>query len=147
MELFQIDDDGRLFMSAAIHQWSVLASRGVNVVIDLEGGLDLCIPTQANHCLYVYFPFEDDDRVLPSLARLRAIARLGASLVREGHTVLSHCSAGFNRSGLMAGLILTELGIPGPEALARIRARRPGALFNEMFADYLASLGPAASSG
>ena len=131
MELFQIDDDGRLFMSAAIHQWNVLAPRGVDVVIDLEGGLDLCIPTQANHCLYVYFPFDDDDRLLPSLTKLRAIAQLAASLVREGHTVLSHCSGGFNRSGLVAGLILTELGMSGAEALARIRAKRPGALYNE----------------
>jgi protein-tyrosine phosphatase len=54
--------------------------------------------------------------------------------------VLSHCSGGFNRSGLVAGLILNELGVSGAEALARIRARRPGALFNETFADYLASL-------
>jgi hypothetical protein len=142
MELFQIDDDGRLFMSAAISQWRVLASRGVDVVIDLEGGLDLCIPTQANGCLYVYFPFDDDDEQLPNLTKLRAIARLGASLVRDGHTVLSHCTSGFNRSGLVAGLILTELGMNGAEAVARVRARRPGALFNEAFAGYLASVQP-----
>jgi protein-tyrosine phosphatase len=112
----------------------------VDVVIDLEGGLDLCIPTQANHCLYVYFPFDDDDRLLPSVTKLRAIAQLAASLVREGHTVLSHCTGGFNRSGLMAGLILTELGMSGAEALARIRAKRPGALYNGTFADYLAAV-------
>jgi hypothetical protein len=138
MELFQIDDDGRLFISAAIQRWDVIARYDVDVVIDLEGGLDLCIPTQSNHCLYVYFRFEDDDLELPSLTKLRAIAQLGASLMREGHTVLTHCSAGFNRSGLVAGLILTELGVPGAEALARIRKRRPGALFNEMFAEFLA---------
>lgn len=140
MDIFQIDDDGRLFISAAIHRWNVAASRGVDVVIDLEGGLDLCIPTQANHCLYVYFPFDDDDRLLPSVTKLRAIAQLAASLVREGHTVLSHCTGGFNRSGLMAGLILTELGMSGAEALARIRAKRPGALYNGTFADYLAAV-------
>src|SRR3954451_16293414 len=128
MDIVKIDEDGRLFISAAIQRWNVAAARGVDVVIDLEGGLDLCIPTQANHCLYVYFPFDDDDRVLPDLTKLKAIAQLGASLVREGHTVLSHCSGGFNRSGLMAGLILTELGVTGAGALARIRARRPGAL-------------------
>jgi protein-tyrosine phosphatase len=138
MELFQIDGEGRLFISAAIQRWNAVASQGVDVVIDLEGGLDLCIPTQSNHCLYVYFPFDDDDRELPSRTKLRAVARLGASLVRDGHTVLTHCSAGFNRSGLVAGLILTELGVPGAEALARIRERRPGALFNDMFAEFLA---------
>jgi hypothetical protein len=145
MDIFQIDDDGRLFMSAAIHRWNIVASRGVDVVIDLEGGLDLCIPTQANHCLYVYFPFDDDDRVLPSLTKLRAIAQLAASLVRGGHTVLTHCSGGFNRSGLVAGLILTELGMSGAEALTRIRAKRPGALYNDTFADYLASVDAAAT--
>jgi len=139
MELFQIDEEGRLFVSAAISRWNVAESRGVDVVIDLEGGLDLCIPTQANHCLYVYFPFDDDDRTLPSLSKLQAIAQLGASLVRDGHTVLSHCTSGFNRSALVAGLILRELGLSGAEALARVRARRPGALYNEAFADYLVS--------
>ena len=134
-------------MSAAIHQWNILAARGVDVVIDLEGGLDLCIPTQANHCLYVYFPFDDDDRLLPSVTKLRAIAQLAATLVREGHTVLSHCSGGFNRSGLLAGLILTELGMSGAEALARIRAKRPGALYNGTFADYLASIGANPTAG
>ena len=131
MELFQIDDDGRLFMSAAIHQWNILATRGVDVVIDLEGGLDLCIPTQANHCLYVYFPFDDDDRLLPSVTKLRAIAQLGASLVREGHTGAEPLHQGLQPIRPVAGLILTELGMSGAEALARIRAKRPGALYNE----------------
>lgn len=138
VELFQIDDDGRLFISAAIDRWNVPASRDVDVVIDLEAGLDLCIPTQSNHCLYVYFPFDDDDRELPSLTKLKAIAELGATLMATGHRVLVHCSTGFNRSALVAGLILTETGLAGGEALARVRERRPGALFNEMFAEFLA---------
>ena len=77
MELYQIDDEGRLFVSPAISRWNDIESRGVDVVIDLEGGLDLCIPTQSNRCLYIYFPFEDDDRELPSLTKLKAIARMG----------------------------------------------------------------------
>jgi protein-tyrosine phosphatase len=46
---------------------------------------------------------------------------------------------GFNRSALVAGLILCELGYTGPDAVSRLRARRPGALFNDTFADYLKS--------
>ena len=140
MELFQIDDDGRLFISAAIHRWNVVAPHGIDVIIDLDGGLDECIPTESNHCLYVYFPFDDDDRELPSLTKLHAIAQLGASLIRDGHRVLTHCGMGFNRSALVAGLILTHMGLPGAAAVARIRDRRPGALFNEGFANYLASV-------
>src|SRR5437660_11044623 len=140
MELFQVDDEGRLFISPAIDGWESLAAYNIDTVIDLEGGLDTCIPTIENHCLYVYFPIADDDEVLPNLIKLCAIARLGASLVREGHRVLSHCGMGYNRSALVAGLILTELGMPGAVAVVRLRERRPGALFNDGFAAYLESL-------
>jgi protein-tyrosine phosphatase len=54
--------------------------------------------------------------------------------------VLAHCSMGFNRSALVAGLILTELGYEGAAALDRLRSRRPGALYNERFAEYLATV-------
>jgi protein-tyrosine phosphatase len=86
----------------------------------------------------VYFPIFDEE--LPTLTKLRSVAKLGASLVQEGHAVLSHCGMGFNRSALVAGLILTELGMPGPRAVERLRERRPGALFNERFAAFLESL-------
>jgi protein-tyrosine phosphatase len=86
----------------------------------------------------VYFPILDEQ--LPPIAKLRGIARLGASLARDGHVVLSHCGMGYNRSALVAGLILHELGMSGHDVVARLRDRRPGALFNETFAAYLESL-------
>jgi protein-tyrosine phosphatase len=75
------------------------------------------------------------------VTKLRAIARLAASLIGDGHRVLSHCGMGFNRSALMAGLILVDLGMTGTQAVARIRERRPGALFNAGFELFLESLG------
>src|SRR5512138_1488756 len=137
MELYQIDDDGRLFMSADLRDWSHVEPHGIDVVIDVDGGLDSCIPAHSNHCLYIYFPFDDDDRLLPSETKLRAIAQMAASLINDGHRVLAHCGMGYNRSGLIVGLILKALGLPGTAAVARIRERRPGALFNDRFADYL----------
>ena len=140
MDLFQIDDEARLFISPDITDWDGVAPYGIDVVIDLEGGLDACIPTLSNHCLYVYFPFDDDDQQLPNMTKLRAIARLAASLIAEGHRVLSHCGMGYNRSAFVAGLILVELGMSGSAAVARLRERRPGALFNDCFADCLSML-------
>ncbi len=140
MTLCQVDDDGRLFISPVIDDWELAAQYKINVVIDLEGGLDQCIPTMPGSCLYVYFPIYDED--LPDAARLDAVAMMGAHLVRTGHRVLSHCGMGFNRSALIAGRILYHLGMPGPAVVTRLRERRPGALFNETFADHLNALPP-----
>ncbi len=137
-QFFQIDDGGQLYISPVINQWDPVSSLGIDIVIDMDGGLDECIPTTPDGCLYVYFPIYDED--LPSLTRLSAIASLGAQLIEGGHRVLCHCGMGFNRSALVAGVILHRLGMPGPKIIERIRERRPGALFNEVFAGYLASL-------
>ena len=139
MDLFQVDDNARLFISPAIENWEAVARYQFDTVIDLEGDLDTCIPTCTNQCLYIYFPIDDDNETLPNMIKLRAIARLGASLIAEGHRVLSHCGMGYNRSAFVAGLILIELGMPGLEVVARLRERRPGALFNDAFAACLAS--------
>jgi hypothetical protein len=137
--LYPVDDAGCLYISPVIRDWSILAAHGIDTVIDLEGGLDDCIPTLPNSCLYVYFPIYDEE--LPDLRKLEAVAALGAHLVEAGHRVLSHCGMGFNRSALVAGRILHRLGMPGPRAVEQIRERRAGALFNEVFAEHLRGLG------
>ena len=138
MDPIQVDDDGRLYISPVINDWQVVDSRGIDTVFDLEGGLDVGVPTAPNQCLYVYFPIYDEE--LPNLNKLHGVAQLGASLIASDHRVLSHCGMGFNRSALVAGLILNKLGMPGPEVVARLRQRRAGALFNEQFSRYLESL-------
>lgn len=138
IHFYRVDDQGHLYISAAIRDWPPVAELGIDTVIDLDAGLDECIPTTPEGCLYVYFPIYDEN--LPSLTRLDAVGNLGAQLIRGGHHVLSHCGMGFNRSALVAGVILNKLGMRGPQIVDRIRERRPGALFNEVFAEYLASL-------
>jgi protein-tyrosine phosphatase len=139
MELFQVDDGGLLFISPAINDWNVLTRHNVDTIIDLDGDIDEGVPTCPNKCLYIYFPILDEE--LPDLDKLHAIGDLGARIVIAGHRVLSHCGMGFNRSALVAGVILHKLGMPGPNVVQRLRERRPGALFNDCFAAYLQSLG------
>ena len=93
---------------------------------------------------YVYFPICDEG--LPDLNKLHAMAKLGARLVANGEKVLAHCGMGFNRSVLVAGLVLTYLGMKGEDAVALLREKRPGALFNENFAAYLTALPPNTSA-
>jgi protein-tyrosine phosphatase len=138
MEIFQVDDEGRLFISPAISDWDLLSEHQVDTIIDLDADIDEGVPTVPNQCLYIYFPIFDED--LPNLDKLHAIGDLGARIVTAGHRVLSHCGMGFNRSALVAGVILHKLGMPGPEIVQRLRERRPGALFNDCFAAYLQSL-------
>ena len=138
MEIFCLDDAGCLFLSPRIEDWAHVEDREITTVIDLEGEIDTGIPTMPNHILYLYFPIYDED--LPDLPKLHGVARLAASLIANGHKVLSHCGMGFNRSALVAGLILMYLGMEGPEVVDLLRRKRPGALFNQVFADYLLNL-------
>ncbi len=138
MDIVQLDEKRMLFLSPDIDDWPCITECGVSAIIDLDGDLDIGVPTVPNHILYVYFPIYDED--LPDLGKLHAVARLGATLIESGHKVLTHCRMGFNRSALVAGLILMYLGMSGEGAVELLRSRRPGALFNETFACYLQSL-------
>lgn len=53
--------------------------------------------------------------------------QLVESLAR-GESVVIHCKGGLGRTGLVAGLLLVETGTPPTEALASVRAVRPGAV-------------------
>ena len=103
----QVDEAGQLFIGPVIHDWAVVERLGIDTVIDLEGGLDLGAPTEPEQILYVYFHIYDEG--LPNLHKLNGLADLGADLVRSGHRVLAHCGMGFNRSALVAGVILHKV--------------------------------------
>jgi protein-tyrosine phosphatase len=131
-----IDDDERLWLSANCGDWTaVVQEHGLSVVIDLEQDLDRGIPDHPDSVIYVYFPIRDEG--LPPLSRLHAVAQLGSDLLRQGERVLVHCEMGLNRSALLAGLILVHGGVSGEAALERLQVRRPGALFNLRFSEYL----------
>lgn len=138
-EITQIDDAGRLYVSGAIEDWKPVQDRSITVVIDLDDDVDHDVPKAVDEFLYVYLPIHDGQ--LPNLDRLHAVARLGARMVATGHRVLSHCGMGLNRSALVGGLILMTQGMTGVQAVERLRQRRPGALFNQVFARYLQELG------
>lgn len=139
-ELFQVDEHGLLFVSPEILDWRPLADRKIRLVIDLEGQIDCGIPTIPNNLIYTYFPFEDNE--LPDLIKLHALGRLAAEMMQHQRAVLIHCAMGLNRSPLMAGVALTYLGLSGSEALTLLQTRRPGALYNPVYANYLTSLSP-----
>ena len=136
MELFQIDDQGRLFISPSIDDWRPVQDSGIHVVIDMDDDLDIGVPQVPNQMLYIYFPIEDMPE-LPDLEKLHSLARMSARLVGCGYKVLAHCGMGHNRSALIAGLILRYLGMSGEDVVSLIREKRHGALYNKAFAEYI----------
>ena len=138
MDIFKIDEKGLLYISPDIDDWKSLDQLDIHVIFDLDDDLDIGIPEIPDQLLYIYFPFED--RELPNLAKLHENAKLGASMISQGYRVLCHCGMGHNRSALLAGIILTYMGISGGDAISLIRARRMGALYNKTFAAYLQGL-------
>lgn len=66
-------------------------------------------------------PVTEEDRT-----RIQAAARAVARHIRAGRRVLVTCHQGRNRSGVIAGLALVQLGVTGLEAANRIRHLRDG---------------------
>lgn len=139
MELFQIDDDGLLYIGPEIDDWSPIVDTGINVIIDADGGLDIGVSNVSSSLVYMFFPF-DDINELPDMEKLNTIGAFAASLIQKNQKVLAHCGMGHNRSALIAGMILYHLGFPKSEIVARIKERRMGALYNRVFRAYLESL-------
>lgn len=67
-------------------------------------------------------------------------ARIASEGHRAGKSVLIRCQAGLNRSSLIAGLALVDLGVSGRDAVQLIRSlRSPWALCNDEYAAFLES--------
>lgn len=131
MEIYEIVP-GKLYQSPAITDWSQVPP-DIELVIDLSD-IDPNIP---NNITYVHWPIQDGP--LPDTGVLETFAVIGAEFIDEGKKVLSHCGAGINRSSLMNGSIMAQLG-GYPDIVGWIRQHRPGALSNQSFADYLTKL-------
>ena len=86
---------------------------------------------------YVFFQL-DDVSTIPDPQAIDDLGVSVAALVRAGGRVAVNCAAGLNRSGLIVGRALIELGHAPADAIRLVReARGPWALSNVEFARYL----------
>jgi hypothetical protein len=80
--------------------------------------------------------FADLDAVPSAMDAIRELAASVAAALASDDApehLYVVCQYGMNRSGLVAGLVLRELGVTGAGAVSRILAARPGALSNQAF--------------
>jgi len=131
---------GRLYQGNFLDDWKPIAEKDIRVIIDLEGRVDKVPTPKPDKLIYLYHPIVDGP--LPSMGIMNTIADFACKMIGyHKQKVLSHCAAGRNRASLMNGLILHKLlKIPGDEIVKLIRERRPGALSNQNFANYLLRL-------
>lgn len=115
-----------------------VAHAASGVIVDCAGDVPAAYREAGGQ--WIACVFTDLDAPPPNLATIERHARtLGAALARRNgssaapENVYILCTHGMNRSGLVAGLLLRELGMAGPKAIERIVERRPGALSNVAF--------------
>ncbi len=129
MEIFQIDEN--LYQSSMIDD--VERVKIFDVCIDLAGGIDLGASD-----FKIYLKWTIEDAGLPDLGILKLVASFGYDLAyKKKMNVLVHCEQGINRASLINGVILWMKGMKGQEIVDYIRSKRPGALFNQNFVNYL----------
>ncbi|MGI8926032.1 MAG: hypothetical protein ACR2HN_05215 [Tepidiformaceae bacterium] len=102
-------------------------------VVDCAGDLPVAYREAAAAWLPCVFPDLEGHPV--RFERLQEVVSQAAAAVRSGELtgLYVFCQQGLNRSGLLTGLLLGELGFTGEEALARILNARPGAFSNQAF--------------
>ncbi len=114
------------------------------VVVDREFDLVLsfhqkygCGPAVGVRRHYAVIP--DGPYLTPEqISTVQDFAADGAREIGAGRKVLARCAAGYNRSGLLAGFILTRLGYPAEDSVQLIRRRRSRhALCNAYFVDLI----------
>jgi len=132
MEIFQIDEN--LYQSSMIDDLE--RAKMFDVCIDLAGGID---PDASDFKIHLKWTIEDAG--LPDLDILKQVASFGYNLAyQKKMKVLVHCEQGINRASLLNGVILWMNGMSGQQVVNHIRSKRPGALFNLNFVNYLLNL-------
>ena len=138
-EIFEISNN--LYQSSAIRDdkdWKKIKNLGIDVIIDLEGNLDPIHEEKLD--AYLYWPIIDEPK-LPNLNMLNGIALFGKKSIDAGLRVLTHCSAGRNRSSLVNAAILKLLHpeYSGKAIVQTIKEAVKGSLSNQAFVDHIES--------
>jgi protein-tyrosine phosphatase len=130
---------------------ATIARWGAQVLVTLLDSIELArlrlqaLPAQlALHRVdWQHLPVDPQHVPNPSFEHSWRGAATGlAAVVRDGGRVAIHCRDGRARAGMVAALLLVELGCAPQDAINRVRAARPGALTLPQQEDYVRAQTP-----
>jgi len=115
---------------------SILETYGIDIVVNLYKNPDEELEDRIYR--YIYFPMSDGKVINQDICKF---SNYVAKKIVNGHAVLTHCHAGRNRSGFFNALVVRKvLKISGEQALEYVRRKRPRAIDNIYFEEYLRKL-------
>lgn len=90
---------------------------------------------------WLHLPIRDVSIPGPTFERQwTASGQLLRDILGGGERLVIHCKGGLGRTGVVAARLLIELGEKPNDALARVRAARPGAVETPEQEDYVLNL-------
>ena len=116
-----------------------IASRKIDMVINMCGDTPLRALSLDYPFTEIQYPIGDGSIVNVDMSHIHEIAFRAANHIKDGGRVLSHCQMGWNRSGLVTGLTMIELGFKGNVVKHIQNQRSTHALGNQWFSDYVTS--------
>lgn len=115
---------------AEIARWApdIVVSMTETSEMAASGAAGLIEALRARSIKHAHFPIRDFGTPEAGDERWPALSERLHAVLDRGGSILLHCMGGLGRSGMVALRLLIERGLPPAQALAEIRAARPGAV-------------------
>jgi protein-tyrosine phosphatase len=87
-----------------------------------------------------WFNMETDDHKIPgedSLSKWDQYKGKLVEVINQGGKVAVHCKGGTGRTGVGVAMLLLELGRDGEQAIADVKALKPGAFSIELMVEFI----------